>query len=484
MANLIQKREKMNYPIKDPLDRVTSMTSPAGTTQYHYDTITGRLDRITSPEGKEFTYGYNHGQLESLTYPNGISAHYAFDDNGNLTDLDYRKNGTSVRRYQYGYDKNGMRMNMTDNDGVHDYTYDTLYQIIRATHPSIPNPLEQFSYDDVGNRLTDNAHTSYQYNELNQLTEDDSCRYAYDLDGNMTEKIEKNTGDTTHFVYDIENKLVEVRKPGMLAKYTYDALGRRMSKEVNGEAKQFRYDGYDLILEMNANNSINAIYTFGPEIDNPLTMNRSGVNYYYVKDGLGSVTALTDSLGNVKHEYKYGVFGKIVEESGDTIESPFTYTSRELDKETGIYFYRARYYNSQDGRFIQEDSSGIYEGEKNLYPYVSSNPLNWIDPLGLSKTEGITNADDPFFKRLKDAAQKGDRGTIEKIAKEAEKMKDAGKMKPERWKKVLAWIKLAKDGRIVRIGLGLTTLDAYCSQDPVGCVELLEEYGDIPCDKK
>jgi RHS repeat-associated protein len=284
---------------------------------------------------------------------------------------------------------------------------DTLYQIIRATHPSIPNPLEQFSYDETGNRLTDNTHNNYQYNELNQLTEDDSCIYAYDADGNMTEKIDKTTGDTTHFVYDIENKLVEVRKPGMLAKYTYDALGRRMSKEVNGEVKQFRYDEEDLILEMDANNSVTANYTFGPGIDNPLKMNRNGNNYYYVKDGLGSVTALTDSTGNVKHEYKYGVFGKVVEESGDTIENPFTYTSRELDKETGNYYYRARYYDPEIGIFISEDPIQLAAGDVNYYRYLWNNPLNWKDPFGF---EGENSDPGAIRKKINEGVLKTDPG--------------------------------------------------------------------------
>jgi YD repeat-containing protein len=105
---------------------------------------------------------------------------------------------------------------------------------------SPPNALEQFTYDTAGNRLTDLTHTNYQYNELNQLIEDDSCMYNYDADGNMTTKISKNTGDTTTFVWDIENKLVEVRKPGMIAKYTYDALGRRMSKDSERRDEEVR----------------------------------------------------------------------------------------------------------------------------------------------------------------------------------------------------------------------------------------------------
>jgi RHS repeat-associated protein len=198
----------------------------------------------------------------------------------------------------------------------------------------------------------------------------------------MTEKIEKSTGDTTNFVYDIENKLVEVRRPGMLAKYTYDALGRRMSKEVNGEVKQFRYDRKNLIIEMDANNSLTANYTFGKWIDNPLMMQRNGNGYYYIKDGLGSVMTLTDSLGNAKHEYKYGVFGKIVEESGDSIESPFTFTSRELDKETGIYYYRARYYDAGAGRFLSEDEICFILHNCNLYKYVHNAPIEYRDPEG------------------------------------------------------------------------------------------------------
>jgi RHS repeat-associated protein len=286
---------------------------------------------------------------------------------------------------------------MTDNDGLHDYTYDSLYQIIGATHPTVNNPLEQFSYDAVGNRLTDLTHANYQYNELNQLTEDDSCTYTYDADGNMTAKINKQTEDTTVYTYDIENKLVQVQKAGMLARYTYDALGRRMSKEVNGEVKHYRYDGEDLILEMNGNDSITANYTFGPGIDDPLEMNRAGNEYYYVKDALGSVTSLTDNSGNVVHEYNYSVFGKIVSESGDSVENPFTYTSRELDKETGNYYYRARYYDPKNGRFLNEDPIGFRGSDENFYRYCINNPLNYFDPTGLAKKKGGEGSSSPYI---------------------------------------------------------------------------------------
>lgn len=185
--------------IKDPvytydvLSRVTSMTTPAGTTHYEYDPTTGNLVKIISPESKEFAYSYNHGQLDELSLPNNINAKYTFDENWNLGGIHYERNGTPVKQYDYTYDRYNMRISMTDNDGVHNYTYDPLYQILEATHPTVKNPLEQFDYDGAGNWLKDNR----MHNEINQLIEDDSCYYWYDADGNMAEKIRKSTRHNT-----------------------------------------------------------------------------------------------------------------------------------------------------------------------------------------------------------------------------------------------------------------------------------------------
>ena len=156
-----------------------------------------------------------------------------------------------------------------------------------------------------------------------------------------------------------------------------------MSKEVNGITTQFRYDGEDLILEMNGSDSITANYTFGPGINNPLQMHREGRNLYYVKDGLGSVTALTDSVGSIIHEYAYSVFGEIIEESGETVGNPFAHTSREWEPEVGLYYYRARFYDARIGRFLSEDPIGFRGSRYNLYLYVKNAPSQLTDPWGL-----------------------------------------------------------------------------------------------------
>ena len=159
----------------------------------------------------------------------------------------------------------------------------------------------------------------------------------------------------------------------------------RLVKTINGVRKEYRYDGENLIFEMDASDSVIASYTFGPGIDNPLMMNRDDSNYYYVKDGLGSVTAITDSVGNVVQEYEYSVFGKIMDINtfgGDTITNSFTYTAREWEPEVGLYYYRARFYDAGIGRFLSEDPIGL-KGGNNFYRYVFNNSVNNRDPFGL-----------------------------------------------------------------------------------------------------
>ena len=102
--------------------------------------------------------------------------------------------------------------------------------------------------------------------------------------------------------------------------------------------------------------------------------------YWYHTDALGSVYQMTDEDETVVRTYDYCAFGKIISETG-TLINPFTYTARELDDDSGLYYYRARYYDSTIGRFLSRDPVGLDKGE-DIYVYVQNNPISLIDPTG------------------------------------------------------------------------------------------------------
>jgi len=169
--------------------------------------------------------------------------------------------------------------------------------------------------------------------------------------------------------------------PVATSTYRYDGLGRRIEKAGNGQTHRYIYDGEDILLEYDETNTLLARYTHGPGIDEPVAMTRGGSSFFYHQDGLGSVTDLTDSTASTVKTYSYDAWGNQIETSG-TVENPYTYTGREFDQESRLYFYRARAYDSTIGRFLQRDPLGLSTGP-NPYPYAKNNPTRFVDPLGL-----------------------------------------------------------------------------------------------------
>lgn len=115
-------------------------------------------------------------------------------------------------------------------------------------------------------------------------------------------------------------------------------------------------------------------------------MLRSSATSFYEADGLGSVTSLSSSAGALTQTYTLDSFGKQTAASG-SLTNLFQYTARESDAETDLYYYRARYYDPQSGRFLTEDPAGPKEGP-NPYIYVTNNPATNLDPSGRFKIDG------------------------------------------------------------------------------------------------
>ena len=112
-------------------------------------------------------------------------------------------------------------------------------------------------------------------------------------------------------------------------------------------------------------------------MDQPLAEARLGTAAYHLIDGLGSVTSLSSPSGVLSNEYIYDTFGKMGASSGALV-NPLRYTAREFDQELGLYYYRARYYDQNAGRFLSEDLLRFPEGN-NFYGYYSSNGVQWTE---------------------------------------------------------------------------------------------------------
>jgi RHS repeat-associated protein len=190
--------------------------------------------------------------------------------------------------------------------------------------------------------------------------------------------------NTTSYAWDFENRMSSVTLPGSggTISFRYDPFGRRIYKSSLSGTSVFAYDGDNLVEETNSAGAVVARYSQTQNIDEPLAMLRSAATSYYHADGLGSITSLSNAAGSIANTYTYDSFGKLTASTGSLVNS-FQYTARESDTETGLYYYRARYYDPNAGRFIREDPIQ-FEGGINFYLYGENNPVIAVDPWGLS----------------------------------------------------------------------------------------------------
>jgi RHS repeat-associated protein len=263
------------------------------------------------------------------------------------------------------------------------YTYDPLYELTQVTQGA--NTTESYTYDPVGSRLSSLGLSPYVNNTSNELTSTPNASYAYDYNGNTTSKTVSS--GTTNYTWDYENRLASVTLAGTGGSITfkYDPLGRRIQKVFTQNSTSttinYLYDGSNAVVDIDQNGNVLARYAETQDIDEPLAELRSGTTSYYEADGLGSVTSLSNGAGAIANTYAYDSFGNVTASTG-SITNRFQYTAREFDSESGLYYYRARYYDSLIGRFTSEDPLRFHGG-LNYYRYVFNHAVNYRDPDGL-----------------------------------------------------------------------------------------------------
>jgi RHS repeat-associated protein len=420
---------------RNDLGQVITTQSPVTTTTYGYDTAR-RLQSVTDSRGaKTFTYTYsNGGRLKRLQDSEGKRTDYLYDPVGRLTGLWAANNDliTFLRdrggrltekwfpsgvntRYAYNDDNTLQQIvnRLTGSSGAvisqNEYTYDGVGNRKTATEKAgsttTPATSEAYGYDPLGNRSyksdTTGATFYYSYDAANQLkdvrtgsaTGTITGALVYDANGNVIQKCEGGTVTTTTtsctgttvstLTYDVYNRLTQVQKTGLATQtYQYDDQGRRISKTIGTATTNYLYNGDNLYAEYSTWATPLAGYTHGPGTDDQLIRTTPTANQYYHKDGLGSVVALTDTSGATLGTQLYDAWGNKLAVTSSGSIAQYGYTGREPD-ETGLIYYRARYYDPSVGRFTQRDPSG-FKGGLNLYAYVNGNPVNKTDPTGMT----------------------------------------------------------------------------------------------------
>jgi len=343
---------------------------------YQYDII-NRLTQLSDGNNLAFTFAYDQtNKLILRTAPNGVDTTYQYDGLDRLTRLKYAHGATTLEDFQYQFNAVNNITQMADGAGAHNYTYDALDRLTAATHPSQPD--ESYTFDDLGNRTASHQGSSYSYQPFNRLVGANGSSLGYDTNGHLISKTDAS-GNWT-YTWDYENRLKQASlSGGVTVTYFYDALGRRIQRDgTTSGITKFVYDGADVVRDLDSTGNVVSDYLDGPGVDNKLRQTSGGTASYFVTDNLGSTRGFADANGTLASNLDYDSFGNV---TGASASTRYTYTGRELDADTGLIYYRSRFYDPQQGRFISEDSIGLKAG-LDLYAYTKNNPARFTDPMG------------------------------------------------------------------------------------------------------
>lgn len=423
--------------IYDGANRLTNSTQNGRVMRYTYD-IEGRVQTNTYPSGRTLNYSYDaRNRLTTLndgtpnpaittytydganrvvtrSYRNGTVETYSYNSNNWVTGLEHTLGLTRIVGFGYEYDAEGNKLCEEKRHLPADseaYAYDATYRLTNCAVgtlacPIVPSPAEVKTWflDPVGNwdmLISNSVPELRAYGPANELTNLNGNLFTYDADGNLQQ-------DTLHtYGYDEANRLIQVTRladSAIVGQYFYDAFGRRIAKIANpagvASTNLYFYDVGRIIEDQDGAGATVATYTYGNYIDEVLTMDRGGQSYYYHQNTLWSPYALTDGTGVVVERYTYDVYGQVVVldpsytplalnawgTPHSVVGNPWLYTGRELDEETGLYFYRSRYYDAGKGRFLERDTRD-YDDGPNLYMYVQDRPTRFVDPTGTASQQ-------------------------------------------------------------------------------------------------
>ncbi|MEJ7736626.1 MAG: DUF6531 domain-containing protein [Chitinophagaceae bacterium] len=414
----------------------------------HYD-ISGNRTKVTSSQGAKITTQYNklgdviqigaNGWVAQLKHdnlgletnrilPGGISIQWQRDAIGRpVGQVVGRSSGNNIftthRNKQFKWDVNDLLKQIIDEKGTTKLEYDNLSNLVKTIFPDGEEQLRNF--DAVGNLFKTHDRQDRVYAQGGQLRKANGWEYQYDLEGNLIEKKHLH-GDRWIYEWNSAGMLTKVVRPDKTeVVFTYDALGRRFSKQYKNTITRFVWDGNlplhewkehaitkEKLSEMKVGENGVITWAFDPGTYAPSVKIKGDKKFSIVTDYLGSPYQIYNSDGDLFWSCELDSYGKIRIEKGEIGSCPFRFQGQYEDTETGLYYNRFRYYAPEEGIYISQDPIRL-DGGMELYSYVKDT-AGWIDPFGLNYNQGKQ-------KKAQEKANKRARQKAAKIRRRAQR---------------------------------------------------------------
>ncbi len=391
----------------DDAGRLTNLTNQGagGVTlaayTYTLDAVGNRTRTVEQRDSKTITRDYAYDDLYRLTAArtdSGEDMQYVYDPVGNRT----RKHGTPEPVGQpaapedtvYTYNE----LNSMLTAGVTDFAYDENGNRIRKSEPITATQYVTATLAQ-GWDITGTVVTTYTWDYENRLT-GVATAIHHTQTATYTQVISDAGGITTTVGITVTAGISTTLHAG----YTYDGYGRRIAKWVTTLIdetgvlpgpeflrREYVFDGLDPVVEYESDRpqpapfTITAHYTYanGRMALLERTDPTETKSYWFHYDGLGSVISLTDETGLEACKYQFDEYGVPLKTCAAV--NRYSYTGQELDEETGLYHFFARYYDAEAGVWVSQDGyRGIQDSPDSLhrYLYVSDNPITIVDKYG------------------------------------------------------------------------------------------------------
>jgi RHS repeat-associated protein len=488
----------------DTFGRLQTLTYPDGEVlTYRYDSG-GLLRQATGQKGPN-TYHYirrlEYDKFEQRAFVeagNGIQTQYAYDPlNRRLANLNAGLEGSNAfQNLHYTYDNVGNVVELRNDVPVpappvfggptqQTFIYDDLYRLTGAsgTYQFAPDKTNRYNlsqeYDRIHNiiskqqsndiiqpsgTLVRQHKTTYSFEyaydgpQPHAATHIDNRTFTYDANGNQTGWTHDLNGTRRTIVWDDENRIQSVFDNGHEKTYKYNDRGERMLKR--GPQGETAYVNQYFVIR-NRQIGSKHIYAGETRLISKLMQNNQNVlekdQYFYHPDHLGSSNFVTDAGGKLFEHIEYFPFGETwVLEASNIQRTPYLFTSKELDEETGLYYYGARYYDPRTSLWQSPDPElpgylperdfqhtartmsrsglpeplsdelsslgGVYNSlNLNLYGFVHQNPLLYVDPDG---RKIVISGSPAFQKQVKKMVAYLKRGGAASVWNKLEKRKE------------------------------------------------------------